>query len=358
MTCAFMRNWDSFANNDIMGNPTIQDDVCPQEQDYLDAKVVADQLGLPLLRVDFVKEYWDNVFTYFLEEYRKGRTPNPDILCNKYIKFDAFMAYAKKLGFELLATGHYAQVDHSGEESRMLRGADNNKDQTYFLCQVSQDALRHSMFPIGHMEKHEVREIAERMKLISVAEKKDSTGICFIGERNFKEFLKNYLPSQDGDIVDIETLEVVGRHGGVLYYTIGQRKGLGIGGNRGPWFVVGKDVQKNILYVTNGSESDWLYSDSCIVSGVNWFSCKKPKGDYVCTAKFRYRQPDNDVILRFVDETTVFLRYPQMVSAVTAGQEAVFYQREECLGGGVIEGVFKEGISLQHRITGRVDDGK
>lgn len=277
VTCAFMRNWDSFANNDIMGNPTIQDDVCPQEQDYLDAKAVADQLGLPLLRVDFVKEYWDNVFTYFLEEYRKGRTPNPDILCNKYIKFDAFMAYAKKLGFELLATGHYAQVDHSGEESRMLRGADNNKDQTYFLCQVSQDALRHSMFPIGHMEKHEVREIAERMKLISVAEKKDSTGICFIGERNFKEFLKNYLPSQDGDIVDIETLEVVGRHGGVLYYTIGQRKGLGIGGNRGPWFVVGKDVQKNILYVTNGSESDWLYSDSCIVSGVNWFSCKKPK---------------------------------------------------------------------------------
>ena len=192
VTCAFMRNWDSFANNDIMGNPTIQDDVCPQEQDYLDAKAVADKLGLPLLRVDFVKEYWDHVFTYFLEEYRKGRTPNPDILCNKYIKFDAFMDYARRLGFDTLATGHYAQVDHSAEESRMLRGADNNKDQTYFLCQVSQDALRHSMFPIGHMEKQEVREIAERMELNSVAEKKDSTGICFIGERNFKEFLKNY----------------------------------------------------------------------------------------------------------------------------------------------------------------------
>ena len=188
----------------------------------------------------------------------------------------------------------------------MLRGADNNKDQTYFLCQVSQDALRHSMFPIGHMEKQEVREIAERMELNSVAEKKDSTGICFIGERNFKEFLKNYLPSRDGDIMDIKTLEVVGRHSGVLYYTIGQRKGLGIGGNRGPWFVVGKDVQKNILYVTNGSESDWLHSDSCIVSGVNWFSSERPQGDYVCTAKFRYRQPDNDVILRFIDETTVF----------------------------------------------------
>ena len=341
VTCAFMRNWDSFANNDIMGNPTIQDDVCPQEQDYLDAKAVADKLGLPLLRVDFVKEYWDHVFTYFLEEYRKGRTPNPDILCNKYIKFDAFMDYARRLGFDTLATGHYAQVDHSAEESRMLRGADNNKDQTYFLCQVSQDALRHSMFPIGHMEKQEVREIAERMELNSVAEKKDSTGICFIGERNFKEFLKNYLPSRDGDIMDIKTLEVVGRHSGVLYYTIGQRKGLGIGGNRGPWFVVGKDVQKNILYVTNGSESDWLHSDSCIVSGVNWFSSERPQGDYVCTAKFRYRQPDNDVILRFIDETTVFLRYPQMVSSVTAGQEALFYQKEECLGGRVIEDVFK-----------------
>ena len=357
VTCAFMRNWDSFANNDIMGNPTIQDDVCPQEQDYLDAKAVADKLGLPLLRVDFVKEYWDHVFTYFLEDYRKGRTPNPDILCNKYIKFDAFMDYARRLGFDTLATGHYAQVDHSAEESRMLRGADNNKDQTYFLCQVSQDALRHSMFPIGHMEKQEVREIAERMELNSVAEKKDSTGICFIGERNFKEFLKNYLPSRDGDIMDIKTLEVVGRHSGVLYYTIGQRKGLGIGGNRGPGFVVGKDVQKNILYVTNGSESDWLHSDSCIVSGVNWFSSERPQGDYVCTAKFRYRQPDNDVILRFIDETTVFLRYPQMVSSVTAGQEAVFYQKEECLGGGVIEDVFKEGISLQHRIAGRVNNG-
>ncbi|EFP62603.1 tRNA 2-thiouridine(34) synthase MnmA [Erysipelotrichaceae bacterium AF15-26LB] len=358
VTCAFMRNWDSFANNDIMGNPTIQDDVCPQEQDYLDAKEVADRLGLPLLRVDFVKEYWDHVFTYFLDEYRKGRTPNPDILCNKYIKFDAFMNYARKLGFDVLATGHYAQVDHSGKESRMLRGADSNKDQTYFLCQVSQDALRHSMFPIGHMEKHEVREIAERMELNSVSKKKDSTGICFIGERNFKEFLKNYLPSQDGDIMDIETLETIGRHGGVLYYTIGQRKGLGIGGNRGPWFVVGKDVQKNILYVTNGSESDWLYSDSCIVSGVNWFSENKPQGELVCTAKFRYRQPDNDVILRFIDNTTVYVRYPQLVSSVTAGQEAVFYQNEECLGGGVIEDVFKEGISLQHRINRRVEHEK
>lgn len=358
VTCAFMRNWDSFANNDILGNPTIQDDVCPQEQDYLDAKAVADALELPLLRVDFVKEYWDNVFTYFLDEYSKGRTPNPDILCNKYIKFDAFMEYAKKLGFDTLATGHYAQVRHESDHSYMLRGADNNKDQTYFLCQVSQDALRHTIFPIGHLNKHEVREIAERMNLKSVAEKKDSTGICFIGERNFREFLQNYLPSKDGDIVDIETLEVVGRHAGVLYYTIGQRKGLGIGGNKGPWFVVGKDVKKNILYVTNGSESEWLFSDSCIVSGVNWLDRTRPEGDYKCTAKFRYRQKDNDVTIRFIDETTVFVRYPQLVSSVTSGQEAVFYQDEVCLGGGVIEDVFKDGDSLQHRILRRVDNGK
>ncbi|MEG0469519.1 tRNA 2-thiouridine(34) synthase MnmA [Amedibacillus sp. YH-ame6] len=358
VTCAFMRNWDSFANNDILGNPTIQDDVCPQEQDYLDAKAVADALELPLLRVDFVKEYWDHVFTYFLDEYKKGRTPNPDILCNKYIKFDAFMNYAKKLGFDTLATGHYAQVDHSGEKSKMLRGADNNKDQTYFLCQVPQDSLAHSLFPIGHLQKHEVREIAEKLNLKSVSEKKDSTGICFIGERNFREFLQNYLPCQDGDIVDIETLEVVGRHGGVLYYTVGQRKGLGIGGNKGPWFVVGKDVETNVLYVTNGDESDWLYTDSCIVTGVNWFSSELPNGELQCTAKFRYRQKDHDVVLRFVDETTVFVRYEQGVSSVTCGQEAVFYRNEECLGGGVIEEVFIKGESLQNRINRRLHDGK
>lgn len=354
VTCAFMRNWDSFANNDIMGNPSIQDDICPQEQDYMDAKAVADELGLELLRVDFVKEYWDNVFTYFLEEYKKGRTPNPDILCNKYIKFDAFMKYANTLGFDYVATGHYAQVTHDKTCSKMLRGADNDKDQTYFLCQISRNALSHAIFPIGNMKKHEVREIAEKMQLKSVAKKKDSTGICFIGERNFRDFLQNYLPSKDGNIIDIGTLEIVGQHVGVLYYTIGQRKGLGIGGNKGPWFVVGKDVEKNILYVANGNESDWLFTTSCIISNVNWLPLNKPKSDYVCTAKFRYRQVDNDVILQFVDDSTILLRYEQGVSSVTCGQEAVFYQGEECLGGGVIEDVFKNGISLQNRINRRV----
>ena len=210
-----------------------------------------------------------------------------------------------------------------------------------------------SLFGIGNLEKHEVREIAEKLALESVATKKDSTGICFIGERNFREFLKNYLPSQDGDIVDIETMEVLGKHIGVMYYTIGQRKGLGIGGTRGPWFVVGKDVKKNILFVTNGNESDWLYTDSCIVSGVNWFPSEKPEGELACTAKFRYRQKDNDVTIRFIDESTVFVTYPQGVSSVTCGQEAVFYLNEECLGGGVIEDVFKDKESMQSKIENR-----
>lgn len=354
VTCAFMRNWDSFANNDIMGNPTITDDVCPQEQDYLDAKAVADKLGLSLLRVDFVNEYWNHVFTYFLDEYKKGRTPNPDILCNKHIKFDAFRKYAIELGFDTVATGHYARVEHLTSHSVLLRGTDNNKDQTYFLCQVSQDALQSTLFPIGNLEKSEVRAIAESLELDTVMKKKDSTGICFIGERNFKEFLQNYLPSKDGKIVDIDTLEVVGNHIGVLYYTIGQRKGLGIGGNKGPWFVIGKDVEKNILYVANGDESSWLHTTSCIVSGVNWLHTYKPKNEFQCSAKFRYRQQDNDVTIQFINNDTVFVSYPQGISSVTPGQEAVFYLNEECLGGGVIENVFIKGLSLQEKIKRRV----
>lgn len=358
VTCAFMRNWDSFANNDIMGNPTIQDEVCPQEQDYQDAKAVADALGLPLLRVDFVKEYWDDVFTTFLEEYKKGRTPNPDILCNKYIKFDAFMKYAQLQGFDTVATGHYARVSHEAEESVLLRGLDDNKDQTYFLCQIPQSSLRHALFPIGELDKQEVRRIAQMLKLESVATKKDSTGICFIGERNFRQFLANYLPMQDGDIIDIGSLKKVGRHTGVLYYTIGQRKGLGIGGSLGPWFVIGKDVHRNILYVANGDEKEWLISDNCLVSDINWFSSQRPDSIYQCSAKFRYRQKDHMVSLRFLDEKTAFVSYPQGVSAVTSGQEAVFYQKDVCLGGGVIEDVFYEGSTIEERIQLRIQNAK
>ncbi len=358
VTCAFMRNWDAYANNDILGNPTIQDDVCPQEQDYMDAKAVADKLDLPLLRVDFVKEYWDDVFTVFLKEYERGRTPNPDILCNKYIKFDAFMKFAHQQGFDTVATGHYARVNHKGAESMLLRGKDTNKDQTYFLCQISQAALSHAVFPIGELTKQEVRRIADELQLESVAQKKDSTGICFIGERNFRQFLKNYLPMQEGNIVNIADLQIIGKHSGVMYYTIGQRKGLGIGGTKGPWFVIGKDVKRNVLYVANGDDKEWLLSTSCIVSNVNWFSKHRPQGDYACTAKFRYRQTDHEVSLRFVDDSTVFVSYPNGVMSVTAGQEAVFYQEENCLGGGVIDEVFIHDISIEQKIAMRCENGK
>lgn len=355
VTCAFMRNWDALANNDILGNPTIGNDICPQEEDYMDAKRVADKLGLELLRVDFVKEYWDNVFTQFLDEYKKGRTPNPDILCNKHVKFEAFLKYAMDHGFTHVATGHYARVQHNKDESVLLRGSDDNKDQTYFLCQISQEALSKTMFPIGEIEKPRVREIALQYDL-AVAKKKDSTGICFIGERNFKQFLNNYLPAKDGDIIDINTLEVVGRHGGVLYYTIGQRKGMGIGGDHGPYFVVGKNVETNVLYVANGDENTWLMSDSCLVSGVNWFSSEKFQGEKVCSAKFRYRQSDQSVRIRFIDETTIFVLCEPMVSSLTSGQEAVFYEGDICLGGGVIEAVFSNGKSLDERIRERINN--
>ena len=353
VTCAFMRHWDAYANNDILGNPTIQDNVCPQEQDYMDAKAVADKLDLPLLRVDFVKEYWDDVFTVFLKEYERGRTPNPDILCNKYIKFDAFMKFAHQHGFDTVATGHYARVNHKGAESMLLRGKDTNKDQTYFLCQISQAALSHAVFPIGELTKQEVRRIADELQLESVAQKKDSTGICFIGERNFRQFLKNYLPMQEGNIVNIADLQTIGKHSGVMYYTIGQRKGLGIGGTKGPWFVIGKDVKRNVLYVANGDDKEWLLSTSCIVSNVNWFSKHRPQGDYACTAKFRYRQTDHEVSLRFVDDSTVFVSYPNGVMSVTAGQEG-----EICLGGGVIDEVFIHDISVEQKIAMRCENGK
>lgn len=355
VTCAFMRNWDAFANNDIMGNPTIQDDVCPQEQDFMDAKAVADALDLELLRIDFVKEYWDYVFSSFLEEYRKGRTPNPDILCNKYIKFDTFLKFAMNHGFDMVATGHYAQVEHADSESKLLRGADNNKDQTYFLCQISQEALSKTLFPIGNMKKSEVREIANNLKLV-IADKKDSTGICFIGERNFKSFLSNYLPAKEGNIIDIETLQKIGNHVGVLYYTIGQRKGLGIGGDKGPWFVVGKDVEKNELYVCNGDENEWLFSTSSIVTGVNWFSKHIPSDILQCSAKFRYRQKDSEVSIRFLDIDVVEVNHIYPISSVTCGQEAVFYDNEICLGGGVIDQVFVNGVELSTKIKDHINE--
>ena len=351
VTCCFMRNWDSFANNDIAGNPTIKDDTCPQEQDYLDALAVANHLDLPLQRVDFIEEYWDNVFKTFLSEYEKGRTPNPDILCNKYIKFDSFFEYAMKQGFDKVATGHYAsnKEDETGF-TYLTRAKDQNKDQTYFLCQVEKSKVAKTIFPLANLEKPEIRQIASELNLESVATKKDSTGICFIGERNFRQFLSNYLPSKDGDIIDVNTGKVIARHVGVLYYTIGQRKGLNIDHEKGPWFVVGKDVVKNILYVCRTDQRDLLYSDSCVVKGINWILPCLDEIPTKCTCKFRYRQKDQDIEIERLDDTSVLVKYPQTIASVTEGQEAVFYDGDKCIGGGVIEEVFKEGKNLNQLI--------
>ena len=333
----FMRNWDATINNDIMGNPTLNNNICPQEQDYNDAKDVCDKLGIPLYRVDFVKEYWDYVFTYFLDELKKGRTPNPDIMCNKYIKFDLFIKEAKRLGCDVIATGHYARKDGK----YLLRGIDSNKDQTYFLSQLNEKQLENVLFPVGDLNKEEVRKIANEIGL-STASKKDSTGICFIGERNFKEFLKNYMPNIKGDIIDIDTKEKVGEHIGLMYYTIGQRRGLDVGGTLDKLFVVGKDLNKNILYVALGEDNEYLYSDSCIVEDVN-FNCElRPKE---CTAKFRYRQKDNDVKIEYLENGELLVRYNN-VKSVTPGQACVFYVGDKCIGGGIIKEVRKNDKKL------------
>ena len=333
----FMRNWDSSMNNDFLGNPNLNEPICPQEQDYNDALNVCEKIGIPLHRVDFVKEYWDYVFTYFLDELKHGRTPNPDIMCNKYIKFDMFLKEAKKLGADYIATGHYARMIN-GE---LYRGVDNNKDQTYFLSQLSKEQLQDVLFPVGELNKAEVRKIAEEYGLIT-AKKKDSTGICFIGERNFTKFLENYLPNQPGDVLDIKTGKKVGEHIGLMYYTIGQRRGLNIGGSKERMFVVGKDLNKNILYISYG-DNEYLISDSCMIDQVNFNTDKRPTK---CTAKFRYRQPDNDVTLEYLDDGTIKVHYPQGVKSVTPGQACVLYLGEQCLGGGIIKGVQKNGKKL------------
>lgn len=329
----FMRNWDTSVNGDILGNPDLNNQICPQEQDYNDALAVCNKIGIPLHRIDFVKEYWDYVFTYFLDELKVGRTPNPDIMCNKYIKFDYFIREAKRLGADYIATGHYARM----KDGKLLRAIDQNKDQTYFLSQLSKEQLDHVLFPIGDMEKKEVRKIAEDYDLIT-AKKKDSTGICFIGERNFKNFLKNYLPNIPGNIVNIDTKEVLGKHIGLMYYTIGQRRGLDVGGTEDKLFVVGKDLKENILYVAEGEDNPYLYSDSCIIEQVN-FNCEKRPLE--CTAKFRYRQQDYPVKLTYLENNEILVSYDQ-IKSVTPGQACVLYDGEVCLGGGIIKEVCKD----------------
>lgn len=336
----FMRNWDSATNLDYKGNPTAFDEVCEQEKDYQDAVKVANKLGIKLHRVDFIEDYWDRVFTYFLDEYKKNRTPNPDVLCNNEIKFKAFIDYVEKFNPDYIAMGHYAQVDLSGDTPKLLRGHDNNKDQTYFLSQLRSDQLKHVKFPIGHLNKKEVREIAKREGL-ATADKKDSTGICFIGERHFSDFLSNYLPAQPGDMKTLDG-KVIKKHRGLMNYTIGQRKGLGIGGTKdtqAAWFVVGKDLKTNTLYVEPDGNHPHLYSDEAIITEVIW---RGPKIDGDMTAKFRYRQPDQKVSITWLDDQTIRVEYPQGIKAVTPGQVCAFYQNEVCLGAGFIDQVFMD----------------
>ncbi len=333
----FMRNWDSSVNNDYLGNPDLFGDICPQERDYNDAIKVCEKIGIPLHRIDFVKEYWDYVFTYFLDELKKGRTPNPDIMCNKYIKFDYFIREAKRLGADYIATGHYAKM----KDGYLCRSKDTNKDQTYFLSQLNKEQLENVIFPLGDIDKTEVREIAKKYGLVT-ATKKDSTGICFIGERNFKEFLKNYLPNQKGKIVNIDTKEVVGEHIGLMYYTIGQRRGLDIGGNDERLFVVGKNLKDNILYVALGDDNEYLYSDSCIIDNINFNCSLRPQK---CTAKFRYRASDYPVSLEYINDNEILVKYDH-IKSVTPGQACVLYMDEKCIGGGIIKEVRKNNEKL------------
>ena len=334
----FMRNWDSSINNDIKGNPTLNNDICSQEQDYNDALEVCKKIGIPLHRIDFVKEYWDFVFEYFLDELKKGRTPNPDIMCNRYIKFDLFAKEARKLGGDFIATGHYAKM----KDGYLCKCKDSNKDQTYFLSQVTKEELKDVLFPLGDIDKPEVRRIAEEYGLIT-AHKKDSTGICFIGERNFKQFLENYLPNTPGDIVDIDSGKVVGKHTGLMYYTIGQRRGLNVGGNPERLFVVGKDLNKNILYVCLNGNNDYLISDSATVTNLNFNSDIKPTK---CNGKFRYRAEEYEVEIEYLDDDKALLKYPEGIKSVTPGQAVAFYDGEKCVGGAIIDEVRKDNKKL------------
>lgn len=325
----FMKNWDE---KDEFG-------VCTSTADYEDALRVADKLGFPCYTVNFTREYMDRVFAYFLAEYQKMRTPNPDILCNTEIKFKAFLDYAIGLGADALATGHYARLDNHGRRLRLLRAADAAKDQTYFLAGLKAHSLESVLFPVGGLQKAEVRRLAENANLVT-AHKKDSTGVCFIGERNFKEFLMKFLPAQPGNIVDFDG-RVLGRHDGLMYYTIGQRRGLGIGGvNFGSgdsWFVVGKDVCHNLLIVQQG-EHDELYSTGLSCEDLSFVSYEPEQVEFHCTAKFRYRQPDSGVTVKLVGNGCE-IKFDEPQRAVTCGQWVVLYNGDECLGGGAIDSV-------------------
>lgn len=329
----FMKNWEETDDN---GH-------CTAEQDWEDVRRVCNKIGIPYYSINFSKEYYDRVFKDFLEEYSKGRTPNPDVLCNREIKFGPFLEFAEKIGADYIATGHYCNVSHKDGVHRLLKAKDQNKDQTYFLNQLNQHQLKKILFPLGDMLKPEVRKIAEENGLVT-ARKKDSTGICFIGERNFRQFLKGYLPAKPGLIKDLSG-KVVGKHDGLMYYTIGQRRGLNIGGradgNGKRWFVIEKDLKNNVLWVSQG-EDDALFSDYLISYKINWIPDVPDEKEFDCFAKFRYRQPDQKVHVTLLDNGNVRVDFYEKQRAVTVGQYVVFYTETDCLGGGQIEEVYKK----------------
>lgn len=327
----FMKNWEE----------TSDDGSCTAEEDYYDVKRVCTKIGIPYYTVNYSKEYYDRVFENFLEEYKKGRTPNPDVLCNREIKFGPFLEFAEKIGADYIATGHYAKTLHENGKTYLLKAKDLNKDQSYFLNQLSQSQLEKVLFPLSEIEKPEVRKLAEKYGFIN-AKKKDSTGICFIGERNFRNFLKNYLGTKEGEIWSTDGRKL-GKHIGLSYYTIGQRKGLNIGGrndgNGLPYFVVKKDLENNRLIVSQG-EKDCLFSNGLISYKINWIPEMPKEKKFDCNAKFRYRQPDQAVSVEILDNGNVKVLFKEKQRAVTPGQFVVFYLGDYCLGGGVIEEVF------------------
>ncbi len=331
VTGLFMKNWDEDDGTDY----------CTALRDLEDAEKVCQRLQIELHTVNFAAEYWDRVFTHFLAEYQAGRTPNPDILCNKHIKFKAFLDYALDLGAEAIATGHYARVRRQLGRFELLRGLDGNKDQSYFLYAIGQEALSKTLFPIGHLQKSEVRALAAKAGFSNHA-KKDSTGICFIGERRFRDFLQRYLPAHPGPMITPEG-EEVGQHQGLMYYTLGQRQGLGLGGrkngNDAPWYVVGKDLQHNTLIVAQGHDHPMLLATTLKLGQLEWLTGTPPAFPLRCTAKIRYRQPDQPCLVETMRSGQLRVTFDTPQRAITPGQSAVFYDGEVCLGGGIIENV-------------------
>jgi tRNA-specific 2-thiouridylase len=329
VTGLFMKNWDEDDGSEY----------CTAKEDLDDAQQVCDKLGIELKTVNFAAEYWDNVFEDFLSEYAAGRTPNPDILCNREIKFKAFLDYATELGADCIATGHYTQIKKQDDRFQLIRGLDANKDQSYFLYTLGQKQLSRSLFPIGDMEKPAVRELAEKAGFVT-SRKKDSTGICFIGERKFKDFLQRYLPAQPGEMKTPEG-ESLGEHQGLMYYTLGQRQGLGIGGvktaSEEPWYVVKKDLINNILVVAQGHDHALMQSNILNASQLSWVSGTSTTSDFRCTAKTRYRQRDQACHVSVNDDGSCIVQFDEPQRAVTPGQSVVFYDNEICLGGGIID---------------------